>query len=298
MRPSVSPTPNPADSGSGADACSGDTNYYSCDAYITVRWFSATDEYYDAKKKIFAAYKEYIEFSAARSYGYSTSTKFVSYSYDWSIGAWVDTTIDYTMNIDWNYADCDRKVTLMAALDDTTALEDYITTYVATYSTDNGEIIAVTVNANTCSASGTSSAFGTVTDDGTVSLPFSTWNLNTYDASDWFLLIFIMLTVCLLMFVCGWCIHKRKIKKAIEESNISEFAMGDTTDLNQTGTGSKKKMSADKRVELNASNDDYHNFETDAANHTQQLSDGHEDEIEIGVSVAQLHSNVIADDSD
>ena len=81
------------------------------------------------------------------------------------------------------------------------------------------DIITVTV---TCATTTDAAAFGAIDEDGNIELPFSTWNLNSYDFSDWFVLLFVLFTGCACCFGCGWAMHRRRVFKAMDD----EYAAG------------------------------------------------------------------------
>merc|ERR1712154_711766 len=92
-------------------------------------------------------------------------------------------------------------------------------------------------------------AFGhKVKEDGTVSIPFSKWNLNSYDFSDWFVLLFVLMSLWCFCFCCGWFMHRKKVMKALNEMDINEFdvdgpeiKMAELVDGRCSGSKSKQK---------------------------------------------------------
>lgn len=146
------------------------------------------------------------------------------------------------------------------------------------YGSNPGYVDAVTVVV-TCTTTD-AAAFGAIDEDGNIELPFSTWNLNTYDFSDWFVLLFVLFTGCACCFGCGWAMHRRRVFKAMDDASISDFnANPEAPMVTMDGNASPQNITT---------TDDYHNA-TYATN---------EPEIEIGVSVNSNNHGIMAEDSE
>ena len=141
-----------------------------------------------------------------------------------------------------------------------------------------GKVTGIEVTIS-CGETG-SAAFGAIDDDGNVELPFSTWNLNTYDFSDWFVLLFILFTGCACCFGCGWAMHRRRVFKAMDNASISDF--GDQPMVTMDGNQSPMGQTSN----IQPVDDNYHN------------TNDNEPEIEIGVSVNSNRNGIMPEDSD
>ena len=138
------------------------------------------------------------------------------------------------------------------------------------------DIVTVTV---TC-ASTDAAAFGAIDEDGNIELPFSTWNLNSYDFSDWFVLLFVLFTGCACCFGCGWAMHRRRVFKAMDDASISDFGA-----THETPMVTMDAQASPQHIQ--ASHDDDYN----------QTYGGNEPEIEypIGVSVNSNNHGIMAE---
>jgi len=93
--------------------------------------------------------------------------------------------------------------------------------------TSDGEVSSVTVT-ESCTSSAGNGGFTLSSSSTNSDVPFSSWDLTTYDFSDWFVLMFVLFTGCFLCFSCGFLSHRRRVLKALEEATYSSF--GDRQD--------------------------------------------------------------------
>ena len=151
--------------------------------------------------------------------------------------------------------------------------------------------ITVTVACDDSSAA----AFGAIDEDGNVELPFSTWNLNTYDFSDWFVLLFVLFTGCACCFGCGWAMHRRRVFKAMDEASISDFGhhpnQGPSTPI------VAMDGNASPHIQITAQHVPDNSGYADAIMQQEQETND-EPEIEIGVSVNSNTHGIMAEDSE
>lgn len=209
--------------------------------------------------------------------GYSYSSAY-SYQTD-DEGDWI-LTCNIDIDVTWN--------------DMTDAEKEYYTTYMASEEyveeigegmeermTNEGEVSAVT-SSYSCTTEG-NGGFASSDSSGSSNVPFSTWNLNSYDFSDWFLLLFILFSGCFLCFGCGYAMHRRRVLKALEDLSVEQLKDNEEDEedagdeIGMVPTNYTPKMTVNTSVPL-------HNA---APSYGDAVMTPNEPEIEIGVSVHQ-----------
>ena len=146
--------------------------------------------------------------------------------------------------------------------------------------TVEGEVSAVT-SSYSCTTAG-NGGFASSDSSGSSNVPFSTWNLNSYDFSDWFLLLFILFSGCFLCFGCGYAMHRRRVLKALEDLSVEQLQDNEDDEdagdeIGMVPTNYTTKVSVNTSVPV-------HNA---APSYGDAVMTPNEPEIEIGVSVNQ-----------
>ena len=153
--------------------------------------------------------------------------------------------------------------------------------------TTEGEVSSVTVTTS-CSTS-ENAAFGSASTATDSALPFSSWNLNTYSFSDWFVLLFVLCAGCSFCFGAGFMMHRRRVMKALEDAAISSFgAQQDDVAMVPTTYGRNPKVDVNAPIYETHETDD--RFGGGDAVATPAAA-----EIEIGVSVHQNKMGMLRD---
>jgi len=216
--------------------------------------------------------------SASWSGGYSYQSGW-SYQTD-EEGDWI---LNYYIDIDitWN--------------DMTNSQKEYYTSYMLSEDfeeeigegledrmTAEGEVSAVT-SSSSCWTSTSNAGFASSDSSGSSNLPFSTWNLNSYDFSDWFVLLFILFSGCFLCFGCGFAMHRRKVLKTLEDLSVEQLEDNEDLDDDDDGGIAMVPSNYTAKVEVNQSVP----VHGAAASYGDAVMTPNEPEIEIGVSVHQ-----------
>lgn len=202
-----------------------------------------------------------------------------SYQSGWSYGSdeegeWF---LNYYIDIDVTWNDMtDSEKNYYTAYILSEEFEEEISEGLEERMTSEGEVSAVTSSSSCTTASG-NGAFGSSDSSGSSNVPFSTWNLNSYDFSDWFVLLFVLFSGCFLCFGCGYAMHRRRVLKTLEDLSVEQLK-DDEEAGDEIGM-----VNYSPKVAVNTSAPMHNN----TASYGDAVMTPNEPEIEVGVSMAQ-----------
>eukprot|EP01084_Bolivina_argentea_P122608 217246_1 len=179
MRPTEAPIESP-ETTTTSSPDSGDCDLSDCDFDTVVNWESDTWQYSGFADAVWTTKKDLL--SLSQESGWNAGWSWGGY-YAKVDGEWV-LFIEDDVAVSWTDMDCDKKEIVQAYLESDEYAAAMALGVEEIMGSSTGTVTSTVVEVS-CSTS-SASAFGAVDDSGDIILPFSTWNLNTYDFSDWF----------------------------------------------------------------------------------------------------------------
>eukprot|EP00486_Rosalina_sp_Unknown_P006302 CAMPEP_0201569412 /NCGR_PEP_ID=MMETSP0190_2-20130828/11068_1 /ASSEMBLY_ACC=CAM_ASM_000263 /TAXON_ID=37353 /ORGANISM="Rosalina sp." /LENGTH=686 /DNA_ID=CAMNT_0047991689 /DNA_START=126 /DNA_END=2186 /DNA_ORIENTATION=+ len=258
-----------------------------CEYATNIQWISDTYKYNGLATYAWSREKELIDLQSRN--GWSSYYSWGGSYSKGDAGNWILNIYD-DIEVDFSEMECSLRDFLKEYMETGNEFKDSMKSLIQSDMEDRhgagcGYVDSVTVVV-TCTTSN-AAAFGAIDEDGNVELPFSTWNLNSYDFSDWFVLLFVLFTGCACCFGCGWAMHRRRVFKAMDDASISDFG----------GNGNVAMDTPMVTMDGNASphiHVDAHHV-ADNSNYAMHTN---EPEIEIGVSVNSNNHGIMAEDSE